>query len=396
MMSLRHLYAVAALAAISTGALAQGEAPATGGTAAQVPSPVTPSGPYQPTDKDERGLWMQVDEYERDLKNSNFVIRDPALNAYVRGVLCRSVGEAACGETRIYLQRTPFFNASMAPNGMMQVWSGLLLRMRNEAELAAVLAHEFGHYKERHSLQLFREIRKKTDAMAWLSFIPYGTLAQIPLIGMIFANSREMEREADALSIAYLDNANYDPAATAAIWERLRQEADATAAARKHRSRKDRNGGFFGTHPTPKDRMQYLSAAAAIARDAGDELGRERYRAALGDWWPRLVEDQVKLADFGGTEYLINQLAQDGWTSELLYARAENHRTRGKAGDYEAAIAHYRSALALPSPLAENWRGLGLALMKAGQIEEGKAALRSYLGLRPQAEDRALLAGMSA
>ena len=394
MMTLRHMLLAAVVSASPLAVQAQVTQPmdSTAATAA----PTAPAGPYRPTDKDERGLWMQVDEYERDLKNSNFVIRDPKLNAYVRSVLCRSVGETECGQARIYIQRTPFFNASMAPNGMMQVWSGLLLRMRNEAELAAVLSHEFGHYRERHSLQLFRDIRRKTDALAWLSFIPYGSLAQIPLMGTIFANSREMERDADRLSVGYLHNANYDPTATASIWERFRQEADATAAARKHRSRKDRNGGFFGTHPTPKDRIQYLSQAAAAAKDADDELGRERYRAALADWWPHLVEDQVKLANFGGTEYLIGQLAQDGWTTELLYARAENHRTRGKPGDYEAAIGYYRQALAMPSPLAENWRGLGLALLKAGQVEEGKSALRSYLALRPQAEDRALLAGMGA
>ncbi|MBV5324136.1 MAG: hypothetical protein J0626_02070, partial [Rhodospirillaceae bacterium] len=58
---------------------------------------------YQPKDQDERGLWMQAEEYERRLVNSNFVIRDPALNAYVRGVLCREVGEELCGEARIYI-----------------------------------------------------------------------------------------------------------------------------------------------------------------------------------------------------------------------------------------------------------------------------------------------------
>jgi beta-barrel assembly-enhancing protease len=154
---------------------------------------------HTPTDADERGLWMQVDEMERQFKTSNFVIRDAALNAYVRQVFCRTVGEAECRDVRIYLVRTAHFNASMAPNGMMQIWSGLLLRTRDEAQLAAVLGHEYAHYKERHSVRLFRDIKAKTNAAAWLSVIPVGGwvgagigLASLGMVGSIFSNSREM------------------------------------------------------------------------------------------------------------------------------------------------------------------------------------------------------------
>ncbi|WP_333999038.1 hypothetical protein [Sphingomonas aurantiaca] len=89
---------------------------------------------YTPTTVDERGVWMEADEDERRLRESPSVIRDPALNAYVRGVLCRTVGDDRCRSVRIYIERVPAFNASMAPNGTMIVWSGLLLRVRNEAE----------------------------------------------------------------------------------------------------------------------------------------------------------------------------------------------------------------------------------------------------------------------
>ena len=74
-----------------------------------------------------------------------FAVRDPVLNAYVRKVLCRTIGDAHCAPIRLYIIRTSQFNASMAPNGMMQVWTGLLLRMDNEAQLATVLGHEMGH-----------------------------------------------------------------------------------------------------------------------------------------------------------------------------------------------------------------------------------------------------------
>jgi predicted Zn-dependent protease len=38
----------------------------------------------------------------------------------------------------------------MFPTGFAVVFSGLLLRMRNEAQLAGVIAHESGNFLRRH------------------------------------------------------------------------------------------------------------------------------------------------------------------------------------------------------------------------------------------------------
>ncbi|MFZ1477894.1 MAG: peptidase M48, partial [Sphingorhabdus sp.] len=83
---------------------------------------------YQPINDDERNLWRTMDEYEGNIRHSPLLIADAELNDYVRSVLCRAVGAEKCSAVRIYILRTPQFNAAMAPNGMMVVWSGLLLR----------------------------------------------------------------------------------------------------------------------------------------------------------------------------------------------------------------------------------------------------------------------------
>ncbi|MBX7539944.1 M48 family metallopeptidase [Qipengyuania sphaerica] len=362
---------------------------------------------YEPQDDLEKGLWYQMDEAERRLKESRFLIEDPELNEYVRSVTCKTVGEARCQATRIYLVRTPVFNASMAPNGVMLVYSGLLLRMRDEAQLAAVLAHEFTHFEKQHSLRLFRNWRSKTDLLSWLSVIPVrvpyavGMATQVAVLGNMFSFNREMEREADAGSIEELVEAGYDPRAASAIWSQLGAEMDATAEERGHRSDKNRNGGLFATHPRSTDRMGRL---AQMAREAMGEQAEERYRgaaeyrAALASWWPELIEDQIALKDFGGTEYLLATLAGDdpmGWTGDLLYARAELYRARAEEGDFAQAAEFYRQAIATGEAPAESWRGLGLALMRDGFKPEGQAALRSYLELEPDAPDAALLASMA-
>jgi beta-barrel assembly-enhancing protease len=350
---------------------------------------------YTPQDEDERGMWLEMEEYERDLKHSKQVIRDPELNAYVRGVLCKTVGQEKCGAARIYIMRTPYFNASMAPNGLMTIWSGLLLRTRNEAELASVLGHEFGHFENQHSLRMFKEIRAKTDAMAWLSLVPFGTLAQIGLLGSVFSFSRDMEREADMKGLGYMHSAGYDPRAASAIWAQLRDEMDATAAERKRKSKKDKNGGFFATHPNTKERMDYLAAEAGKLDLNNVSKGDAEYRTILSKWWPMLIDDQIMLNDFGATEFLLGKLSSDGWTSDLLFARGELYRTRNAAGDMAKAVEFYTQSIAANPDLAETWRGLGLAQMKTGAREQGQASLREYLKRKPDAEDKAMISMMA-
>lgn len=345
---------------------------------------------HAPQDADERGLWMQVEDAERRLKGSNFVIRDPALNTYVRGVFCRAVGEAECAGVRIYITRTPFFNASMAPNGMMQIWSGLFLRVRDEAQLAAVLAHEYTHYKERHSLRLFRNVKDKSNAIAWLSFVPFGAIAQLGIMGSMFGFSREMERDADSGSVKALAASGYDPHAASQIWGQMLAEFDATAAERKRKRRSE--GGMFASHPPSIERMQELKKQADALPAGGERRsGADSFRAALAPYWADLIDDQIKLNDFGATELLLAQLASTGWSAELLFARGELHRTRGAAGDFEKAAGFYREAIAANGPV-EAQRGLGMALLRAGQATEGQAALKEYLRLRPDAKDKAMIA----
>lgn len=354
---------------------------------------------YRPQSSDERGLWMVMEEEERKTRASHFLIRDEALNAYVREVFCKTVGEQ-CRDVRIYILRTPYFNASMAPNGMMQLWSGMFLRTRDEAQLAAVLAHEFVHYREQHSLRIFRDVRNKTGVMSFLSiplavFGGYGaaTLAQFAMLASIFGFSRDQERAADAGSVALLADAGYDPMSAARIWHQILVEREATASERKRRPRGD--DALFGTHPTSKERMGDLQALAGQQGGGGGDVGRDRYMAALAPFRAGLIDDQIKLNDFGGTELLLANLAAEGWTPDLLHARGELYRSRGRPDDLAAAAGFYRGALAAGGAPAEARRGLGLVLLRSGDAEAGRAALRAYLAAKPDADDRAMIEMLS-
>lgn len=344
---------------------------------------------YEPEGVDERGIWMLADEDERQLRDSPLLIKDQKLNAYIRGVLCKTVGDERCGAARIYIVRVAAFNASMSPNGTLQIWSGLLLRIRDEAELASVLGHEFAHFELRHSLKGFQNVRKASDIIAWAGlFGGSGVLVQFSALGSIYSFGRAQEEAADLLSMRYLAASPYNPNCFADVWQRLMDESDATALGRKQRSTRYDRVAFFASHPTNLQRASYLRGIAGPPR--GDE-GEAQYREGLGHWRGDFLSDQLKLNDFGGTDYLLNAMASSGWTPELLIARGDLYRMRGNPRDLVSAADFYRQAILMEPDNADAYRGLGMALMRGQSIDEGREALRHYLALRPDAADAAMI-----
>ena len=366
------------------------------GQAQTTPLPPPYAGAYQPQGVDEIGMWREDDESERQLAVSNLVVRDEKLTAYVKQVLCDTVGEDRCNAVRVYIMREPTFNATMSPNGTMRVFSGLFLRVHNEAELATVLGHEFGHFEQRHGLNRFKETRSGTDVLAWaqvlVSLAPnYDTRRayrdiELSVYGHLFRYSRDNEREADRLGIAYLNRSRLRPQAASLVWQNLMAEYEVSA---RHRGLKRPNFNriaFAASHPPEGERANYLSTLAA-PEGADRDSGAERYRAMLAPWMPLFLEDQVKLNDFGGSEYLIETLAQTGWTAGLWFARGELYRNRGNQRDLVQAADFYARAIEMDTGMADAHRGLGLSLMKTGRPSDGQKALQAYLDLKPGASD---------
>jgi predicted Zn-dependent protease len=117
---------------------------------------------FKPADRDEQGLWQQMDRVEEEVAGSNLVMKNAGIDSYVRDLIGK-VGGPAARDMRIYVVRIPEFNAMMFPSGFAVVFSGLLLRMRSEAQLAGVIAHESGHFLRRHMIRQWRDMRRKTD-----------------------------------------------------------------------------------------------------------------------------------------------------------------------------------------------------------------------------------------
>jgi predicted Zn-dependent protease len=352
-------------------------------------------GQRPPAGTDEGELWYIMEQQERYLRESPLLVRDPALNDYVRQVTCK-VTDDYCKDLRIYVLDVPFFNASMAPNGTMVLWTGALLRAQDEAELALVLGHEFGHYRERHTLQQWRKLKKSS---AWLSAFGIVTagvgagLAGIAadLIGVAGLSkfSRDKEREADRIGFDILHRKGYDTGAGVTLWEGMLREEEA------------RDYGkplpVFASHPKTRERLEDLRAAAAAVTSAGapaGELRRDEYRAVMKPYLRHWLDNELSRRMFSSSIQVISDLRKTSAGEDLglfTFYLGEAYRRRDKPGDRAQAATLYATAINEPGAPADAWREHGLALRAAGNRAGAAAALRRYLSDRPEADDRAFV-----
>jgi predicted Zn-dependent protease len=361
---------------------------------------------FKPVDRDEQGLWKEMERAEEEIAGSNLLIQDPKLTGYLKNII-GTVGGPAAQDFRIYLARIPDFNAMMFPSGFAVVFSGLLLRMRNEAQLAGVIAHESGHFLRRHMIRSWRDQRRKTDLFAIGSMLAgiggagagvylgdYVQLAELGTLLSLFQYSREMEAEADAMGARLVADAGYTPIEMSNIWQQLIGEEAASA----HYRRKNRHkGGLFDTHPSSDARMADLRADAAEVTVPGRVYNsyRDRYLSTIAEIRPTLLDDQVKLNDPGASQYLIETLAQDGWNGLLRFYEGEVWRLRNRPGDDLRAEQSYSAAVVYPDAPADAWRWHGISLMKRGRTAEAKAAFARYLTMKPDAPDAAWVRQMA-
>ena len=369
----------------------------------------------------EGGIWDQSDKAERHVRVSAELDQDPVLTAYVSGVVCR-VAPEYCGDLRVYVLDRPVFNAAAAPNGYVEVNSGLLLRVRDEDELAFVLGHEISHFARNHSLAEFQARKNAANTRLLLTGAitiaagaamystarvggPYtgqninsisstarslNDLVYLSSIAALFGFSREEEIEADRLGFQRAVKANYSAGAGVDMWTEVIDEARASDFPKVRTS--DVRASMFDTHPLTTDRIAALKTMGAGASPSSLGDAARRYRAAvrshLGDW----IKDDLRRRDYGQTLFLIDRLSAEGEDGGLLqFYRGEVYRHRRAPGDEVLAMTSYRAAIVEPDAPSAAWRELGEACMKVKDQACAADALSKYIIHDPKAQDRWLV-----
>ncbi|MDW7710639.1 MAG: M48 family metalloprotease [Deferrisomatales bacterium] len=195
-------------------------------------------------------------------------VEDPDLQRYVN-----RVGNAVARNSprpeipyRFVVVQGELYNAFACPGGIVFVSSQLVRSMGDEAELAAVLAHEVGHVAHRHALQSIRRAQFFSGVGQLTAATMRGEKGREfqgmigDLQGVLFDRGldRNMEFEADATGMETAYRTGYDPAGMVRVLEML-QRNEATAR---------KGGSWFSTHPPLGERLSRLRTQLAQYPDA--------------------------------------------------------------------------------------------------------------------------------
>jgi len=173
-----------------------------------------------------------------------------------------------------------YVNAYAFPGGSIAVTRGILLKVSNEAELAALLGHELGHVNARHSAEQMSKASISSLLIGGVSAVigakssQLGDLAQrIGMVGqgaLLARYSRDNEREADALGNQYMVAGGYSTDGFVGLMALLN---------RMNEGHSDASQILFSTHPMSSERYETAIAMAGgkYAHSRTSPLYRERY-----------------------------------------------------------------------------------------------------------------------
>lgn len=361
------------------------------GCASAPPSPAPVN--YRPADasSDEAGLWAQMINVEESLANSPARVRDSDLEQYLVEVSCR-VAADYCKDLRIYLMREPFFNAAMYPNGVMVVWTGLLLRVEDEAQLAFVLGHELSHYRHRDTLARWRQIKRTESILAGLSVAGgafgagiVGVAGALSGYAALFAYGRDLERQADDYGLQRLQQAGYAPDAPGRLWSAMWEED-------KIRD-KELLSGIFATHPATEERATGLTQRGRGL--AAGQTFRDRYQAHIELWRSQWLDDELGRRHYAQSEVLLTRLLQLPEADHTTrYALAELYRLRAAEGDLHRALEAYDQVLADPNASSRGYRQRAQVREKLGDQAGAASDYQQFLIDTPNAPERAVIEQM--
>lgn len=148
-------------------------------------------------------------------------------------------------------------NAFAAPGGFVHITKGLLGLMKNEAELAGVLAHEIIHVTEKHTVNAIQ--KGDTIALTSDSVGAAGGMAQSLIADFAqraYSNilngkfSRDDENEADERGVQLANQVGYAPNGLSTALTKLVE---------RNKDAKEPNG-LFATHPAMKERLGKIDA----------------------------------------------------------------------------------------------------------------------------------------
>jgi predicted Zn-dependent protease len=219
------------------------------------------------TEIDEKQEVQLGQEWGAVLLGAAPLVADPNLQRYVNtvGRWLASHSERPDLNWRFGVLESDNINAFATPGGYIFVTKGLAMRMRSEAELAGVLAHEIAHVVQKHHLKAIQKGAQSSlagDAMSAALRDRAG-----PARDKLIAFGTEMysrgldksdELEADRLGIVIAARAGYDAYGLPSVLQTLQAMSAQDSAVAL----------MFKTHPAPGERLDSLGEKMQPVLDA--------------------------------------------------------------------------------------------------------------------------------
>lgn len=199
-------------------------------------------------------------------------------------------------------------NAFALPEGYLYVTRGLLTLASDAAEVAAVFAHEMAHVTADHAGQ--RREQALTAAIVndavegVVGDAAPGDTALVTAQQTLASFSRQQELEADAIGIATVSRAGYDPYAAARFLLAMSRYEDYRLSLGV---RQDQRPAFLASHPSNQNRIDSaVATAASFGPPGGGITDRDRYLAAIDGV---IYGDDVDQGFIRGRSFVHSELA---------------------------------------------------------------------------------------
>lgn len=202
-------------------------------------------------------------EAAQQVRQKYQVVQNPFLQDYIKKVGDRLAGTPEARESgfpfTFTLLNDPQVNAFALPGGPMFILTGLIKSTDDEAQLAAVMAHEMSHVILRHgtheaSKANLIQLPAMLAGAALGNNSLLGALTKLGASGFILKFSRDAESQADALGARLMAESGYDPMEMARFFGKLQAEGG---------QGNSRLSQFLSDHPNPGNRERAIQAEAA-------------------------------------------------------------------------------------------------------------------------------------